>query len=70
MTMWTGIVLIVLISLGFDYLRTRAKQQGLNGRQRVEVDALREELLKLQERVINLEAIVIEEEKKRPFRSL
>lgn len=70
MTMWTGIVLIVLICLGVDYLRTRTRQQGLNGHQRAEVETLRGELERLQERVATLEAIVVEEEKRRPFRQL
>lgn len=68
MTMWTGIVLIVLISLGFSYLRSRAGQAG--EQQQADLVALREELLALKERIATLEAIVIEDEKERPFRSL
>ena len=70
MTMWTGIVLIVFISVLFGYLGKRARYQL--GDARI-TDRLGKQALiirELQERVANLEAIVIEEEKRRPFKHL
>ena len=70
MTMWTGIVLIVFISLLFGYLGKRARYQL--GDARITDRLGKQDLLikTLQERIANLEAIVIEEEKRRPFREL
>ena len=69
MTMWTGIVLIVFISVLFGYLGTRARSQL--GDARITDRLGKQDLIirELQERVANLEAIVIEEEKRRPFNS-
>ena len=70
MTMWTGIVLIVFISVLFGYLGKRARIAvcpiGVDHR------LWKQDLIirALQERVANLEAIVIEEEKRRPFKHL
>lgn len=70
MTLWTGIVLIVFISLLFGYLGKRARYQL--GDARITDRLGKQDLVikQLQERVANLEAIVIEEEKRRPFREL
>ncbi len=70
MTMWTGIVLIVFISLLFGYLGKRARYQM--GDARITDRLGKQDLVirELQERIANLEAIVIEEEKRRPFREL
>ncbi|MFQ1661528.1 hypothetical protein ACK39C_12340 [Aeromonas veronii] len=70
MTMWTGIVLIVFISVLFGYLGKRARYQL--GDARITDRLGKQDLViqELQERVANLEAIVIEEEKRRPFREL
>ena len=70
MTMWTGIVLIVFISMLFGYLTKRARDQL--GDARITDRLGKQDVLinKLQERIANLEAIVIEEEKRRPFRDL
>ena len=70
MTMWTGIVLIVFISVFFGYLGKRARYQM--GDARITDRLGKQDLVirELQERVANLEAIVIEEEKRRPFREL
>lgn len=70
MTMWTGIVLIVFISLLFGYLGKRARYRL--GDARITDRLGKQDLLikTLQERIANLEAIVIEEEKRRPFREL
>ena len=70
MTMWTGIVLIVFISVLFGYLGKRARYQL--GDARI-IDRLGKQdmiIKELQDRVANLEAIVIEEEKRKPFREL
>ena len=66
----TGIVLIVFISLLFGYLGKRARYQL--GDARITDRLGKQDLLikALQERIANLEAIVIEEEKRRPFREL
>ena len=68
MTMWTGIVLIVFISVLFGYLGKRARYQL--GDARITDRLGKQDLIirELQERVANLEAIVIEEEKRRPFK--
>ena len=70
MTMWTGIVLIVFISVLFGYLGKRARYQL--GDVRITDRLGKQDLIirELQERVANLEAIVIEEEKRRPFKHL
>ena len=70
MSMWTGIVLIVFISVLFGYLGKRARYQL--GDARITDRLGKQDLIirELQERVANLEAIVIEEEKRRPFKHL
>ncbi|QJT26383.1 hypothetical protein E4185_09540 [Aeromonas media] len=70
MTMWTGIVLIVFISVLFGYLGKRARYQL--GDARITDRLGKQDLIirELQERVANLEAIIIEEEKRRPFKHL
>ena len=70
MTMWTGIVLIVFIRVLFGYLGKRARYQL--GDARITDRLGKQDLIirELQERVANLEAIVIEEEKRRPFKHL
>ena len=70
MTMWTGIVLIVFISVLFGYLGKRARYQL--GDARITDRLGKQDLIirELQERVANLGAIVIEEEKRRPFKHL
>ena len=70
MSLWTGIVLIVFISVLFGYLGKRARYQL--GDARITDRLGKQDLVirELQERVANLEAIVIEEEKRRPFRDL
>ncbi|MGY3865220.1 hypothetical protein [Aeromonas bivalvium] len=70
MSLWTAIVLIVLISMLFGYLGKRARYQL--GDARITDRLGKQDLVikELQERVANLEAIVIEEEKRRPFRDL
>lgn len=70
MTMWTGIVLIVFISVLFGYLGKRARYQL--GDARITDRLGKQELVikQLQERVANLEAIVLEQEKLKPFREL
>jgi len=70
MSLWTGIVLIVFISMLFGYLGKRARYQL--GDARITDRLGKQDLIirELQERVANLEAIVIEEEKRRPFREL
>ena len=70
MSLWTGIVLIVFISVLFGYLGKRARYQL--GDARITDRLGKQDLIirELQERVANLEAIVIEEEKRRPFKEL
>lgn len=70
MSLWTAIVLIVLISMLFGYLGKRARYQL--GDARITDRLGKQDLLirQLQERVANLEAIVIEEEKHKPFKEL
>ncbi|MEI4929811.1 hypothetical protein [Aeromonas caviae] len=70
MTMWTGIVLIVFISVSFCYLTKRARYQM--GDARITDRLGKQDLIirELQERVANLEALVLEEEKRKPFREL
>ena len=70
MGLWTGIVLIVFISVLFGYLGKRARYQL--GDARITDRLGKQDLIirELQERVANLEAIVIEEEKRRPFKHL
>lgn len=70
MSLWTGIVLIVFISVLFGYLGKRARYQL--GDARITDRLGKQDLIikELQERVANLEAIVLEEEKHRPFREL
>ncbi|MCH7370240.1 hypothetical protein [Aeromonas sp. MR16] len=70
MTMWTGIVLIVFISVLFGYLGKRARYQL--GDARITDRLGKQDVLiqELRERIANLEAIVIEEEKRRPFKEL
>lgn len=70
MSLWTGIVLIVFISVLFGYLGKRARYQL--GDARITDRLGKQDLIirELQERVANLEAIVLEEEKRRPFDEL
>ncbi|MCS3456663.1 hypothetical protein M2366_002769 [Aeromonas sp. BIGb0405] len=70
MSLWTAIVLIVLISMLFGYLGKRARYQL--GDARITDRLGKQDMLiaELRERIANLEAIVIEEEKRRPFRDL
>ncbi len=70
MGLWTGIVLIVFISVLFGYLGKRARYQL--GDARITDRLGKQDLIikELQERVANLEAIVLEEEKRKPFREL
>ncbi|ABO88755.1 hypothetical protein [Aeromonas salmonicida] len=70
MTMWTGIVLIVFISMLFGYLTKRARYQLGDARITDRLGKQDVTINKLQERIANLEAIVIEEEKRRPFKDL
>ena len=70
MTMWTGIVLIVFISMLFGYLTKRARYQLGDARITDRLGKQDVIINKLQERIANLEAIVIEEEKRGPFREL
>ena len=70
MTMWTGIVLIVFISVLFGYLGKRARYQLGDARFTDRLGKQDLIIRELQERVANLEAIVIEEEKRRPFKHL
>lgn len=70
MTMWTGIVLIVFICMLFGYLTKRARYQLGDARITDRLGKQDVIINKLQERIANLEAIVIEEEKRRPFRDL
>ena len=67
MSLWTGIVLIVFISVLFGYLGKRARYQL--GDARITDRLGKQDLIirELQERVANLEAIVLEQEKRRPF---
>ncbi|QSE75603.1 hypothetical protein JXZ74_03560, partial [Aeromonas media] len=62
--MWTGIVLIVFISVLFGYLGKRARYQL--GDVRITDRLGKQDLIikELQERVANLEAIVLEQEKR------
>ncbi|MDX7922557.1 hypothetical protein SJS82_11505 [Aeromonas media] len=70
MSLWTGIVLIVFISVLFGYLGKRARYQL--GDVRITDRLGKQDLIikELQERVANLEAIVLEQEKRRPFKNL
>ena len=70
MSLWTGIVLIVFISVLFGYLGKRARYQL--GDARITDRLGKQDLIikELQERVANLEAIVLEQEKRRPFGEL
>ncbi|AHE51017.1 MULTISPECIES: hypothetical protein [Aeromonas] len=70
MSLWTGIVLIVFISVLFGYLGKRARYQL--GDARITDRLGKQDLIirELQERVANLEAIVLEQEKRRPFDEL
>lgn len=70
MSLWTGIVLIVFISVLFGYLGKRARYQL--GDARITDRLGKQDLVikQLQERVANLEAIVLEQEKLKPFREL
>lgn len=70
MTMWTGIVLIVFISVSFRYLTKRARYQMGDARITDRLGKQDMIIKELQERIANLEAIVIEEEKRRPFKDL
>ncbi|MFQ1714358.1 hypothetical protein ACK39D_17815 [Aeromonas veronii] len=70
MTMWTGIVLIVFISVLFGYLGKRTRYQMGDARITDRLGKQDMIIRELQERIANLEAIVIEEEKRRPFREL
>ena len=70
MTMWTGIVLIVFISVLFGYLGKRARYQLGDARLTDRLGKQDLIIRELQERVANLDAIVIEEEKRRPFKHL
>lgn len=70
MTMWTGIVLIVFISMLFGYLTKRTRYQLGDARITDRLGKQDVTINKLQERIANLEAIVIEEEKRRPFKDL
>ncbi len=70
MTMWTGIVLIVFISVFFGYLGKRTRYQMGDARITDRLGKQDVIIRELQERVANLEAIMIEEEKRRPFREL
>jgi hypothetical protein len=62
MTMWTGIVLIVFISVSFSYLTKRARYQMGDARITDRLGKQDMIIKELQERIANLEAIVIEEE--------
>ncbi|MGY6039820.1 hypothetical protein [Aeromonas sp. AE23HZ002T15] len=70
MTMWTGIVLIVFISVLFGYLGKRARYQLGDARITDRLGKQDMIIRELQERVANLEAIVLEQEKRKPFRDL
>ena len=70
MTMWTGIVLIVFISVSFSSLTKRARYQMGDARITDRLGKQDMIIKELQERIANLEAIVIEEEKRRPFKDL
>lgn len=70
MSLWTGIVLIVFISMLFGYLTKRARYQLGDARITDRLGKQDVIINKLQERIANLEAIVIEEEKHKPFKEL
>lgn len=70
MSLWTGIVLIVFISVLFGYLGKRARYQLGDARITDRLGKQDVIIKELQERVANLEAIVLEEERRKPFRDL
>ena len=70
MSLWTGIVLIVFISVLFGYLGKRARYQLGDARLTDRLGKQDLIIRELQERVANLEAIVLEQEKRRPFDEL
>ncbi|MGL4250258.1 MAG: hypothetical protein ACRCR1_06345 [Aeromonas sp.] len=70
MTIWTGIVLIVFISMLFGYLGKRARYQMGDARITDRLGKQDMVIKELKERRATLEAIVVEEEKRRPFREL
>ena len=70
MGMWAGIVLIVFISALFGYLGKRARYQMGDARITDRLGKQDRIIAELRERVANLEAIVIEQEKRRPFDEL
>lgn len=70
MTIWTGIVLIVFISMLFGYLGKRARYQMGDARITDRLGKQDMVIKELKERLATLEAIVVEEEKRRPFREL
>lgn len=71
MTMWTAIVIIVALgiisSMYRDYVKKELKQDKQNNGQN---DVLVKRLERLEERMANVETILLDEEKRRPFRDL
>lgn len=67
MTFWTAVVIIVVASCGFDALVKLKKQSGRSKQDSATVDALLDRMDRLEERMANLETLVLEDAKERRF---
>jgi Tfp pilus assembly protein PilN len=67
MNLWTMIFGIVLVGVISEMYRARLKTQEKIGKSREREDALSDDIAALEDRIKNLETIVLEHEKLRDF---
>lgn len=67
MGLWEAIVLIVFIGVVSEMYRARLKSRSTTAEQADQLGELNARLARLEERMANVESIVLESEKKRAF---
>jgi hypothetical protein len=70
MDMWSAIVLIVIAGLVFDAYETRMKARSFRTKHDETVGGLADRVSRLEERIANLETLVLEQDKRREFDAL
>jgi hypothetical protein len=68
MGLWTAVVLIVAIGVASEMYRARLKTQA--GRTNAAYEELAKRLVRLEDRMANIETIVLEQEKSKRFAEL
>jgi hypothetical protein len=70
MDFWTAIVLIVMLGMTVDIVKIRSKAKAASAEGEKRIEELMARMTKLEDRMANLETLVLEQEKRRPFDEL